>query len=316
MYKSLIVIVFSASQVFAQSSQPTTAPTSQSANVELPPVVKKAQASFQAALTKADQDYDKALQHSAVVRAHASDSAIDNYVRVIDIQTGLEKGKKNSEAIILSLEAEKERVAAIRAAATQPAKITDDRNAPEATKIVDLLKDLDIKRDTIRGDWSVTNGNLIVKGDGATPACLRFHNQVPAASYQLQAEFTKPEGGDALGIYLPVNSAMVMVVIRSQQIGLDTLNGKRFDVNETTRGGDFGDTKLRKLIVDVSSHGNDVQIEVSVDGKQYIDWTGSASSFKLNDDWAIGGSNSFAVGSWNTSFVIHSLQFQNGPPGK
>lgn len=175
---------------------------------------------------------------------------------------------------------------------------------------VDLLKRADVERGVVRGQWTVADGALRAAA-GARPAQFRLPVR-PAGDYRLQVEVERPAGGDAFAVYLPVGEQGVLLVLKPQQIGLDLVDGRRFDVNETARTGEFGDTGKHVLDVSVTRVARDVAIAVRVDGKASFEWRGSPAKLSVRSDWAMAGPATLGFGAWDTAFVISGARVREG----
>jgi hypothetical protein len=189
-------------------------------------------------------------------------------------------------------------------------RLNEIRSAPSAsnTEWVDLLKLVKPERDAAAGKWAFEGAALQVSR-GTGPARISIAAE-PGKNYELQVEFQRPAGGDAFGVYLPLGGNGVMLLVRPKQIGLDTVDGKRFDENHTTKTGEFGDSKKHLLDISVSSDGKDARIVVLFDGKQQIDWSGPASKLEANDGWAFPGATALGLGSWDTSFTVSAARLK------
>jgi hypothetical protein len=174
----------------------------------------------------------------------------------------------------------------------------------------DLLKRADVGGGVVRGTWTMADGELRV-ARGAAPAQIRVPVR-PAGDYRVQVEVARPAGGDAFAVYLPVGEQGVMLVLKPTQIGLDMVDGRRFDVNETARGGAFGDAGKHVLDVGVTRVARDVRIAVRVDGKASFEWTGPPAQLSVRSDWAMPSPLTLGFGSWDTAFVISGARVKEG----
>jgi hypothetical protein len=180
---------------------------------------------------------------------------------------------------------------------------------------VDLLKSVDVRRATVKGEWAIDGDGLKVER-GARAAKLRFAVR-PAGDYRLQVEFRRPNGGDALGVYLPVGGRGVVLVVRGKEIGLDVIGGRRFYENPTARRGDFDDAGPHVLDVEVSQAAGsaEARVRVRVDGTPTVDWTGAVSTLGFDPYWTLSGPMTVGLGSWDTAFVFSRVRIREGGSG-
>ncbi|HWE97382.1 MAG TPA: hypothetical protein VG269_25715 [Tepidisphaeraceae bacterium] len=189
-------------------------------------------------------------------------------------------------------------------------RLNEIQSAPSASNAewVDLLKLVKPERDAAAGKWAFEGAALQISR-GAAPSRMAIAVE-PGKNYELQVEFQRPAGGDALGVYLPLGDNGVVLLVRPKQIGLDTVDGKRFDQNDTTKTGEFGDSKKHLLDMSVSCDGKDGRIVVLFDGKPQIDWNGPTSKLAVNEGWAFPGATALGLGSWDTSFTVSAARLK------
>lgn len=233
----------------------------------------------------ADGWWNESGKEKGLVERNLKDHAAQWYRSAIPNLEGLARAKVDK------------RLAAIQAAGSFHSKVW-----------IDLLKSIDIERDLIGGDWSMDGQRLVVRA-GATPARLRITAK-SEANYELQIEFERPAGGDALGVYLPVGSGGVVLMLQTRRMGLDQVDGKRYSVNETTRSINFDDLKKHVLDIAVSTTDSDARIAVLADGKKTFEWKGMISKLTVDAGWTMPEPMSFGFGSWNTAFVISGARLR------
>lgn len=179
-----------------------------------------------------------------------------------------------------------------------------------ASNWIDLLKMVDIERDAITGEWTLAHGVLSVN---AAPGVRKLHAPVqPHGAYEVRLEYERPDQSDkdgSLRVALPVGPHSVGLIVTSQAIGLDTILGKRFVENETTRKGDFRDGMKHQLDITVTPSGDDAKISVSLDGQLQFDWSGPSSS--LHPFWVWGNdSKGLCLGAWKSAHIITVFQLR------
>lgn len=169
----------------------------------------------------------------------------------------------------------------------------------------DLLAGLDVDKAQVSGRWEVVDG-ILTSVSGA-PARLTLADAPADRPYEIRVVLERPAGGDAFGVFLPVGTHCVAVLVRPHQIGLDTVDGQRFDANVTTHKGNFDDSAPHGLLARVTPHGDQVAVTVEWDGRKYIDWQGSEKSLSLDGSWEMRQPYRIALGAWNTRFHMRSV---------
>ena len=159
------------------------------------------------------------------------------------------------------------------AAATTPTsgtandKLPNDR--PDAT--IDLLKLINPQRDGVEGRWQMEGGRLVF------PVARLARLQVPCDvpdEYTLTAVVECQVKHDLFLIGLIVSGVQMTVIIDGWSMttsGIDLLDGKTFEFNETTKKGHFLVGDVPNTIVCIVRKG---ALQVSCNGSPLIDWSG------------------------------------------
>ncbi|MCA9023187.1 MAG: hypothetical protein KDA74_23725, partial [Planctomycetaceae bacterium] len=146
-------------------------------------------------------------------------------------------------------------------------------------KPVDLLGLIDLKRDTLQGEWKLEDGVLL------TPASSGGRLKLPVeapSSYELLMVVTRLKGRDTLGIDIVAgkeNSGTLLALDGwlGRACGLHTLDGRGGDQNESTyQGGVFPDQKEHTILCRVTPE----SVVVDVDDNRIIDWHGDPKRFR------------------------------------
>jgi hypothetical protein len=175
---------------------------------------------------------------------------------------------------------------------------------------VDLLKAADPARDSVHGQWTKPDGQLLSDWKTYARCQLSAGSQ---GDYQLEIQFTRV-AGDCLGVMLPVGRTGALLVVSGwggTVSGLAYLNRKDANANETTRNGELKNgVKHTLLITTRLLDGNKARIEVTLDGKPYIKWEGLESALKPDGAWRLRDAKVIGLGAYNAVIVIHSCQFR------
>jgi hypothetical protein len=181
---------------------------------------------------------------------------------------------------------------------------------------VDLLKTIDLKRHVREGNWE-SNGNLLV-----APAQGINYVMAPVVangSYELEAMLTfGPKGGTEVNFFFPVGSQSCAVILfgwNGKISGLHQIDGRNSDNNETTvRGAGAVRGQRFKVLIQVELAGDEATISIDLNGRKFIRWQGAASRLSVHKHVALPNPSAFAVRSWHSALVVHSLKLrvQNG----
>ena len=184
------------------------------------------------------------------------------------------------------------------ARADRPAPKTDKRRpkphkpakAPTKTLDVapgqwaDLFKQIDPKKHRIAGDWQFRGGKLVAAPAGGAAGLIV--PVVPSGSYELQIEFTRTSAG-MFGIVLPVGRQQCLAALdcRPGVHGLDTIDGKRADGNDSTSRGALTTGRQYRLDVSVAVDGTEAAVTVNLDGRPLFFYRGPAAALALDKEF-------------------------------
>jgi hypothetical protein len=102
-------------------------------------------------------------------------------------------------------------------------------------RIVDLLKGVNVRRDTLSGHWE-RSGDALVSLTGA-PAQLQF-NHDPSARYNLRVRFTRPQGDAPVSLICRTPKRWFCFTVggaRNTTAGIGAIKGASYDRNQSTK---------------------------------------------------------------------------------
>ncbi len=144
---------------------------------------------------------------------------------------------------------------------------------------IDVLSRIDVARDVYLGRWTLRRGVL----SNSTAQSRIIVPEVLRDSYQLELRFTRISGNDGLSVSLPVLSSSCELNLSGyfgRAHGLQTIDGKPFDGNDTTIGpGLLENGREYRLAINVcAARGNRAAaVEVDLDGKRLLAWRGDVT---------------------------------------
>ncbi|HEY4259136.1 MAG TPA: hypothetical protein VGM98_03205, partial [Schlesneria sp.] len=187
----------------------------------------------------------------------------------------------------------------------KPEKVVPQPSSLAST--VNALELLDLDRDVARGIWSLNKGTLSSPENGYAQVYLPT---VVPREYTLSMTVEMPPNlpGDSLAIGLIREKRPVQFTITNGAAGLDTIDGRRWEANETRLpGGLLTPDKPIQLAFTVTKAG----IRVEVDGHTRLDWRGDSRRLGMPDDWAIADNRRLFLGA-GRHFKFKNVKL--GPP--
>lgn len=145
---------------------------------------------------------------------------------------------------------------------------------PEPNKPIDVLAAIDLDRDLPNSRWRL-DGSSLVSSEGDHSA-VQLPVVVPD-DYRLDIVAAREAGDDCISFTLPVGGAQTSLIIDGYEgklSGLQTIDGKHIDVNETRREGTrFADGRPKLISIIVRNN----RVQMTCDGQELVDWTGDVS---------------------------------------
>ncbi|MEQ8789364.1 MAG: hypothetical protein RIC55_23930 [Pirellulaceae bacterium] len=175
-------------------------------------------------------------------------------------------------------------------------------NTPPTSAAVDLLKQIDVDRDSVNGEFYFEDGALIV------PEMRIAHLELadpPPSNYRLELLAQRLTEGGSLNVGLVCGDsevAMVFDAFNPKVSGLNLLDRRSADRNQSTKRGTTFDDDLPHRIVCTVRPG---EIHVTCDGEQLVDWQGDTSRLQFDQRfWQVRNHQRLRIVSWSSSFRI------------
>jgi len=176
---------------------------------------------------------------------------------------------------------------------------------------VELSPWIDLDRDSVQGEWRKTGDELTV-GAGANARIM-----LPVTvqgSYDLQLEFTRTKGSDAVAVVLPVGSRGCVVLLsaaRGKASRLETIAGKPADKSPFARKpGTLNNDQRYILLVRVRVRGEAAGIEVLLNGRPYLGGFGRQKSLAVSRPWRLPKSNRPGMGANASAVTFHTAKLR------
>lgn len=183
------------------------------------------------------------------------------------------------------------------------------------TGSIDLLKLVDPVRDTLGGNWSWEGSSLVCPGGSRWALVMP---KPPPDGYRWTIVAERISGYGSLNLCLVIGGRQTMAVLEgygNQSSGLNRLDGRTADRNETTRqGAIFQQGKPTTIVCTVGRS----RVQVTCDGNPIIDWTGSPQRLSLDRfSWPDLPGHRLAVASYQGVRVrISKMELMEIDPGE
>lgn len=168
---------------------------------------------------------------------------------------------------------------------------------------VDLLAMLDVKKDSVAGDWKFKDKLLL--GPGTPDAKLAFPVR-PSGDYTFTVKFKRTEGLGGPILCLPVGERHVNFALdayNGEFTALEAVDGAyvNFPGNPTQiRGKHVVTNQSHTLEATVRRNGDTATIRIDLDGKRLVDWSGNPNRFTLHPAWRLNDDRQIGLRSWQS----------------
>ena len=179
----------------------------------------------------------------------------------------------------------------------------------------DLLRFAGRKQDIVSGTWWMSQHAIESAAEDLTARITI--PVVPLGEYDLEVEFTRTLSKGYTCLFVPVESRTAMIVLATNQCGLERIDRRRWNDNATFGSGQVDLGKKHKVFVSVRRLDATASIRMELDGREVISWKGDPSSLSLNADWSMPWVNALGLGSMQSKDVFHSVRIRmiNGKLG-
>lgn len=140
----------------------------------------------------------------------------------------------------------------------------------------DLLRWVELREDRVSGSWA-RQGD-VVRAKAGPRSWLMLPVALEAASYELEAAFTRNAGDGAVCVGVPVGSRYAVIALSARQ-GETSIVGA--GAPESPRPGHpspLENDRPYSVLVSVSVRARDARIEVLLDGRPHLRWAGPVAS--------------------------------------
>jgi hypothetical protein len=170
--------------------------------------------------------------------------------------------------------------------------VTSETKTPDSKTLdvprgqwADLLTRIDTKKHDIAGNWKLQDGQLSVAPQKGLAALLL--PVVPRGAYDVEIEFTRTGGEGLFGLILPVGPQQCLAAMdcRPGIHGLDMIDGRRADNNQSSSRGALTTGRTYRLNVSVSADDTEASITVNLDDRPLFFYRGPVAALALHKDF-------------------------------
>jgi hypothetical protein len=199
------------------------------------------------------------------------------------------------------------------------ARVSDQRDTappPIAGDWIDLLPLVNVERDGVRGDWMCDGRSLAVSRGQFASLMLPARVQ---DEYDLEVEFTRTVGDDAVEVALPIGNQQVNLILNGwngQGSGLECILGRDGRENESTVGQAPVVTGTRHVVrTSVRPVKADHEVRVWFDGKPLLAYTGPHYHFGASHARLLPQLHRPAVGAYESAVTFHRVRIHTNRSG-
>lgn len=224
---------------------------------------------------------------------------VENYLSRRGHSAGLSSMPSSSVTVPTS-------VPASTGAASMPAR--EEVPAPSASW-KSLLPLIDPRRDTVAGNWSLIDGELMVRP--VRGARLAIPVEVPR-QYDLRIIFTRKTGIHSVGAVLVHGGRQCTFELDSWEkhlAGFQNIDGTSMRENPTRREGYALENQRRyTLVIEVRAD----SMRVYLDGKAVTQYQGNGENLSIDEQyWAMPRNSTLGLLSWESQVVFHQVELRN-----
>lgn len=182
--------------------------------------------------------------------------------------------------------------------------------ALDFTKPIDLLAQIDPKRDGVQGKWKFDNEVLVT----ASGNWDRMQIPVtPPEEYDLAVTFERAGGGGGFLVGLPWKGSQPLVIVdgwAGKVSGLQWIDAKQADANETRLDGQVLSSGPNEIVCSVRKNG----VLATCNGNPFVRWTGDPKRLSLGPETKVPMTSQPFLGTFGSPFRVSKLEFR--PPDR
>ncbi len=169
---------------------------------------------------------------------------------------------------------------------------------------IDLLSEIDTRRDTLKGNWAMEGDALVTQGESRSVLQVPLD---PPEQYQLRFTVHRFRGARGLNVAIVVGGRPVMLVVdafKGSSSGITLIDGKNEQSNVTLYRKPVLPNAPANIVCTVHRR----HIHVACDGKTLVEWFGHPSQLSLFQRyWSDVPTDRILLGTWGSDFRFTNM---------
>jgi len=182
----------------------------------------------------------------------------------------------------------------------------DDK--PESDNANDLIKLLNLNRDTVAGQWRQTSDGLLTSAANGSRISLPVE---PKGEYDFKVEFTRQTGQHSIALLFVSGAGQAAFDLDAwgqHLAGFQNVGGKDARQN-TTRVENVTLINGRKYTAELRVRRD--RVDAYLDGKLLSTYRGDGSDLSMLGNWRIPSKRTLGIGAWDSETIFHSIEVRS-----
>lgn len=182
----------------------------------------------------------------------------------------------------------------------------DDK--PKSDNANDLIKLLNLNRDTVAGQWRQTADGLLTSAANGSRISLPVE---PKGEYDFKVEFTRQTGQHSIALLFVSGAGQAAFDLDAwgqHLAGFQNVGGKDARQN-TTRVENVTLINGRKYTAELRVRRD--RVDAYLDGKLLSTYRGDGSDLRMLGNWRIPSKRTLGIGAWDSETTFHSIEVRS-----
>ncbi|MCX5676831.1 MAG: hypothetical protein NTX87_17715 [Planctomycetota bacterium] len=222
------------------------------------------------------------------------------YKRFLEVHPAEDINRAKAVAALQKIEAELQAAAAPKSGpppAKTPAKV------PVLGQWIDLLALVDLSQDALGGGWERNGVELVIRND--VPRTRVAIPLLVDGAYELEIRCTRIWGEQTYGVVLPVGAKSALLRLSGFSRQSDLCGVESTKIPTPIRSG-----QETSVLARVTPKGDQVEIDVKLNGQPFIHWQGPVSSLPSPDWWGMPNAKCPGLVSSSVKSAWHSVRLR------
>jgi len=172
---------------------------------------------------------------------------------------------------------------------------------------IDLLAQLHPALHRVSGQWTLSGGTLRVAAAEFARLALPV---APRGDYELTADFVRRAGEGDVNFVLPIGATGVLCSLddNHNNSGFQHVNGR--DLPKPNPPHDLTNGKTYRFAATVRRRGDDAEIVIRLDGKEYMRWRGPIAALSVRGSWTVSDSGAPGLGAHESAVEFSRIRLR------